>query len=314
MRKILDLARLAISSPKFGDGSSDRSGDAHEFPADLTVGGLDDPPPSASVDTLVGLHRWSIGCFEGHVLTTGLRSTEEQVTGYPATLACFELDRLVTRTAFEYVEVDIRDVSRLSNSKSPIVSIPDLDLLGSRFCKEEGFSLDLERIRTCLLHYEVRITTPWRKGTDYLCAMAWADAPLVLVNDGGSHHFAAARYIAGELSERVALRGNVHAAALSRSAVADLHESWAAFVLPDDELGWRAVRAVGAMGAVAGVTDMPRPFDALLLLVRRDGSPGARRAQAALEDAGASSFRTLTDRWLDQQGAQRGLAHELLGL
>lgn len=314
MKQFFNFAR-ALTPAKAERAEGDRLERLSTLLASFMPPVLEDPAPSSAVDSMVQLQRWSLGCDFGERRSEGLVLAEEyDRSWHPARLACGPLEAMITKDMYPDCEVAIRDVTRLANSKSPLTSFAELDGLGRKFCAERGFDISSEQIRSCLLHDQVRVATPWRQGSDSFCAMTWADAPIALSNDGGSHHFAAARYIAGQLDEPVPLRGTVHAYGVSAPAIAELHKDWGSFVLPKNELGKQLVICIGDMEFAAGVTDMPQPYEAMLLLIRRDGSRETCNAIASLEAAGAAVFQPFAERLLAQQARNHGLAHTLLGL
>src|SRR3546814_4338531 len=62
-----------------------------------------------------------------------------------------------------------------------------------------------DRLRRNLAHNEIRILDKNSKA-DFFVRHTW-DGRVFLANSGGSHHFAAARLIAGELGDKVPLNG-----------------------------------------------------------------------------------------------------------
>ena len=67
-----------------------------------------------------------------------------------------------------------------------------------------------------LSHSEIRILR--HNSSDYFARYRW-DGRIFLVNSGGSHHFAAARYIASRIEKKIPLRGKLKTFSLNTDVV-----------------------------------------------------------------------------------------------
>jgi len=101
---------------------------------------------------------------------------------------------------------DIREIEALTNSKSELSEYPTLDDFALARCQMFIADCSLDALRENLRHHEIRILG--EEPSDRLVRFG-CDGKVCLVNAGGSHHFAAARYIAGQLDERVAVRAQL---------------------------------------------------------------------------------------------------------
>jgi len=101
---------------------------------------------------------------------------------------------LVTRKTNENFECDIQDITGMSNSKSDLTRFTDLDELAETNSQDFITPCSQEKLDENLRWPEIRILRQ-ENSSDWLQRYQWNDR-IFLINDGGSHHFAAARYIA----------------------------------------------------------------------------------------------------------------------
>ncbi|MGP8437915.1 DUF6685 family protein [Paraburkholderia fungorum] len=144
---------------------------------------------------------------EGLLLTSGGLSGQ-RLTCPAGSIACAR-----TVDGFEF---DITDVDGISNSKSAGRSFNSVDEFGLDFSTYKKCPVDETGLIRMLDHYEVRIARP--RTTDRLGMRLW-DGRLFLYNAGGSHHFAGAAYIAGQLRRRVPLRAGLEVIELREDVI-----------------------------------------------------------------------------------------------
>ncbi len=102
---------------------------------------------------------------------------------------------------------DIRDIEGLSSSKSKLEKYPTLDDFAVRGTTEFLDDISEENLNKMLDYSEMRIINN-PNTSDHFIQHQW-DGRIFLVNSGGSHHFAAARYIAKKLKKEVAITGRL---------------------------------------------------------------------------------------------------------
>ena len=104
-------------------------------------------------------------------------------------------------------QCEIQEVVGLGASKSNLTDFISLDEMVERNSQEMIINISEEGLHRNLSHDEIRIIH--RKETsDCFIKYLW-DGRLFLSNSGGSHHFAAARYIASRIRQSVPLRGKL---------------------------------------------------------------------------------------------------------
>jgi hypothetical protein len=130
----------------------------------------------------------------------------------------------------EDCEVDIQAVTGLSSSKSSLSDFSSLDEMVKTNSREMIDSISEEKLRKNLAHNEIRILKPGNTD-DFLARFLW-DGRFFLINSGGSHHFAAARYIASRLDVMVPIQSKLRTYGINQSAFNSLQCDYDMFVIP----------------------------------------------------------------------------------
>lgn len=117
---------------------------------------------------------------------------------------------------------DIQDVVGLSESKSDLDKFTSLDSMVEANSQEMIETITEENLRSNLSHNQIRIFN--ENSGDYFSIYMW-DGRIFLMNQGGSHHFAAARYIASRIRHKVPLRGTLYAYSIDPSAIHSLRQN-----------------------------------------------------------------------------------------
>lgn len=178
----------------------------------------------------------------------------------------------------------IQDIQGLSSSKSDLSSFASLEAFATTACAAAVADVSLNQLKDQLRWPEVRIAQP--QGTDSLCQYDW-DGRLFLSNQGGSHHFAAARHLAGELETKVPLTGTLRTVRLNPNAVEGLCKTHEIFALK----GKAAVSnpfhdGMASMGATYFFFPLPAPrSDTFALLLPRH-APSTEKVAALLAKEG----------------------------
>jgi hypothetical protein len=254
-----------------------------EIRVSLTV-----PPPSIAAETVV---QWD-DLADAHYRFGTLHK--------PGTLMGWKLDafskfssfklerpeyaRLIHCEVTEGWECDIADVDGFSNSKSRLKDFATTDAMVEANSTEMIASITREKLAENLAHKEIRIIHS--PGVDWFCRSLW-DGRLFLMNSGGSHHFAAAKYIAARLSEPVALRGRLKTYSLNATAIAAIRRDYELFAISDDSTISNAFHA--AMEAVKATWlwhPLPRPFDDAKAILLPKAEARSMRVAALLKQAG----------------------------
>lgn len=117
-----------------------------------------------------------------------------------------EYAQIAQRAIVEDWGCDITDVQGFAGSKSELRNFTSTDQMVETNSPDMIESISPAKLAENLAHREIRIIHA--PGIDYFQRYAW-DGRLFLINSGGSHHFAAAKYIAARLPQAVALRGKL---------------------------------------------------------------------------------------------------------
>lgn len=153
---------------------------------------------------------------------------------------------------------DITDLHGFSASKSELRTFESTDQMVEKNSRDMISEISLEKLRANLAHREIRIIHS--PGIDHFTRYKW-DGRLWLMNSGGSHHTAAAKYIAARLKHPVPLSGTLYSYSLNASAVAGLCKDFRMFVINDEaEIHNAFVEAMRAFRATWLWHSMPRPY------------------------------------------------------
>lgn len=174
---------------------------------------------------------------------------------------------------------DIGDVEGLAASKSPLGSYTSLDDFAIERCAWLLASISTDTLERALAHHEIRIL----RGGDSFSQYGW-DGRLFLSNSGGSHHFAAARFLARHLGHRVPLHGTLNACHLVPSAVDALcsgYDIYAPSVAPN-----ALHAALEAIGATYFIQALPAPYSGVEAVFLPRDVPRSLRASRAFHDSG----------------------------
>ena len=194
---------------------------------------------------------WVDGIFGG----LGLPPLHGQYQGH--TILVGALATLCEQAQFERWACDIRQVQALSASKSPLEDFTALDGFAEARCRGHLDDPSPDNIARNLAHGEVSIMQPGR-GDSFLFH-GW-DRQIGLINSGGSHHFATARYLADVARQPNELTGMLKGYLLNPAAVNALTEEYELFAITRDPLLWDELfEAMRALQATWYAGDLPRP-------------------------------------------------------
>jgi hypothetical protein len=143
------------------------------------------------------------------------------------------LSILKTKTIDEY-SVDIREIERLSASKSRLDESPDLDSFIIKNRPTMVNDVNHDNLKKYLSHKEIRIIHNKNAG-DRLVKMSWCNE-LLLCNSGGSHNFAAARYMAKQLNVPIKITGQLLSHHFSDADINALTSKYYVFLTPKHDV------------------------------------------------------------------------------
>ena len=187
---------------------------------------------------------------------------------------------------------DITDVHGFGASKSELRDFASTDQMVETNSREMIDAITHEKLAKNLDHREIRIIHEPNGGGDFFCRHSW-DGRVFLMNSGGSHHFAAAKYIAARLPHGVTLKGRLYTYSLNAVAIAALRRDFEMFVISDDtpiSVGFHD--AMAAFRATWLWHAMPRPITTAKAILlpkseRRSMVVAALLRKAGVVDLGA---------------------------
>lgn len=187
---------------------------------------------------------------------------------------------------------DVTDIDGFLASKADLWAFATTDAMAESRCQWLISEVNQEQLAKSLAHKEIRIIhIPGT--TDHFTRYQW-DGRLWLMNDGGSHHTAAAKYLAARLGQRVPLSGRCYTYSLNALAIASLRRDYEMFAInyEDDEATEAFFDAMRAFRATWLWHPLPRPYErARAVLLPKDEASSMRVAvelrRAGIADLGA---------------------------
>ncbi|WP_256583014.1 DUF6685 family protein [Pseudomonas sp. Irchel s3b5] len=156
-------------------------------------------------------------------------------------------------------DCEIQDVHGFSASKSELKNFKSMDAMVMRNSEPMITPVTKEKFAENLRWDEIRIISR-EKTTDHFATWEW-DGRVFLINSGGSHHFAAAKYIAKRLEIKVPLSGKYVMYGINQVAVASLRRDFDMFVMSwttDHHLAFH--KAMQNFEATYYWKALPRPY------------------------------------------------------
>ena len=143
-----------------------------------------------------------------------------------------EFEALAQRHDVPLWRCDISRVDGFSGSKSRLEDFTSTDDMVETNSIRMIDRIDDEKLEENLAHHEIRILHD-PSSSDHFRYCAW-DQRVFLMNSGGSHHFAAAKYLAVRLRRRVPIEGKLVSYSLNSIAIEALCRDFDIFVLNDN--------------------------------------------------------------------------------
>ncbi|HDX0990398.1 TPA: hypothetical protein RNX34_002132 [Pasteurella multocida] len=124
-------------------------------------------------------------------------------------------------------EFEIQTINNVSNSKSDLINLYSLDELVVQDSQDLIPSISLESMQKNMKHYESKIFHT--NNEDVSCEL-WTGR-VTWHNNGGSHHFAAARYIAKQLNHPINLISKLDIYSLNSNVITKIFRKYTIFLL-----------------------------------------------------------------------------------
>lgn len=206
-------------------------------------------------------------------------------------LAVPEVQQLIRKENIPHFSCDITDIRGISASKSMDHDIRDIDEFPVLRCRELAEPVTEEHLRKNMRHWELRLDRM------LFAEYPWAERRLYWLNDGGSHHFGAARYQACRLGIAVPLTGRLCRYGVNVPMISAIRQQWHLFAIPADELFGSFFDAMNAFECPFGNSGLPRHMhdtdksgvDLKLVWLER-GHPRASAVADVLSAAGFPDF------------------------
>lgn len=179
---------------------------------------------------------------------------------------------------------DIQSVDGFSASKSELRDFKSMDAMVERNAKEMINEITLEKLSENLAWDEIRIIS--RVDHDFFQSWSW-DGRVFLMNSGGSHHFAAAKYIANRLGVKVPLKGKYRINSLNQVALASLRRDFDIFVMSSHHKHQMSFhRVMQSFQATYYCKDLPRPYTEQCAIFLPKNEKRSAKVSQILRDAG----------------------------
>lgn len=194
-------------------------------------------------------------------------------------------DSLGSTQVRDHWTLDISSLHGFSNSKSDLRVFQSTDEMVIQNSPEMIDEITFDKMAENLAHKEIRIIHS--TGTsDYFQVYQW-DGRVFLINDGGSHHLAAAKYIAARLPAEYRLNGKLRTTALDQIAIESIMSDFRMFAISDEaSIACSVHDCMESFGATWLWLPLPASFkDGKVILLPK----GERRSMAvakALDEAG----------------------------
>lgn len=209
---------------------------------------------------------------------------------------CQALAELGQCKTIEPYELDIAMVDGMGASKSDLEDYNSMATFAEQCCSHLITPLTDDQLRTNLAWDEVRIMRPG--GSDYFSRYAW-DGRIFLNNSGGSHHFAAAQYIACKLGRKVPLIGRLYDYSLDKQAVDALGREFEVFALPDNNPAVSNAfhDGMASFGATYFRLPLPRGHQSAQAILLPKSEDRSRQVATLLREGGAFDFAYALRQW-----------------
>lgn len=200
-----------------------------------------------------------------------------------------EFSHFISHHVTDDWECDISDVEGLRSSKSELHTSATLDDFAARYSAKYIIDISETNLRSNLSHREIRIINSPDQTTDHFVRHQW-DGRTFLVNAGGSHHFATARYIAKRLGTAVPLKGKLHEYKVNPTAIAGLMRDYDLFIMNTEHIHSVFLDAMRNYGAPFCVFWLPFKYlDTKLVLLPIEHLK-AKQVSTILRESGFMNF------------------------
>jgi hypothetical protein len=231
--------------------------------------------------------RWDLWRWETYHGSRAVRWFCRQKDGYRSLdKRISELENFTEQQTIQHWTCDIQEIEGLAASKSDLHLYASLDDFAISECATLIMDVSEKNLDGNLNHDEIRILHRPGGGGDSFARYLWDGKLTFLLNSGGSHHFAAARYIASRLRIPVPLSVRLAVYRIRSEAAQQLTSRYDLYALPEKH-AHPFHEAMQSFKASYGVCPLPLPLhaEASLLLLPREESR-SMKASTGLREAG----------------------------
>ena len=219
-----------------------------------------DPVKTVSVNSVINWHGWLSNN------TTSIQYLSMNWQHNQNNFPNIQIDNIVDCKVIDNWECDITQVDGMSCSKSRLRDFSTLDALVEQDSKEMIEELSEAMLNKNLNHKGIGIIHH-KNPVDYLSRHQW-DGRIFLMNGDGSHHFAAAQYIAKRLKASYSIKGRLKEYSFNQEVINSLLSKYDLFVVNGNS---------SAFGHFSDImkkflapycrVSMPEPFTAMKLIL-----------------------------------------------
>ena len=233
--------------------------------------------------------RWTNGSLAG-TGRTKLRGWHQEGSAYRSfNGSCPSLSNLVKRVVVDKWICDLQDLHGFAASKSDLIKFASIDDMVETNSSEMIEDVSLAGLQKNLAHKDISVTGA-HPGSDWLQVHQW-DGRMFVLNDGGSHHLAAAKYIAARINEPVALSAPLHYYAFDPDAVAALRAEFDVYIVNRHcEESNAFFKAAEDTGVTWLWHEMPEPYAAAKAVFFPRTDALSMRVSQAFQAAGFEEF------------------------
>ena len=183
--------------------------------------------PKLTPSNMLGERRYFWEFFSGHCIEWRYRKYEGRV-GSSFNRECLPmLKNLLSSEVIPDWKCEIQTITNVSSSKSCLSDFSDLNDVVTQNSRELISEITLENLAKNMNHYESKI---FHESTQTVSCELWSKT-FTWHNTGGSHHFAAARYIANKLDEEIDLTAKLEITYLDEQKFRDLFSKYEIFLI-----------------------------------------------------------------------------------
>lgn len=138
---------------------------------------------------------------------------------------------IFTCNTYPNYAIEISEIQAFYASKSDLDEYSDVDTFAEETMNKYIQSITEDALAKMLNHEQISIVNSPELTSDSFAIYGWSDK-LGIYNNGGSHHLAAAQYIAKRLNQYVSLEAKTTHYSLNEIALSAFNKKYTAFVLP----------------------------------------------------------------------------------